>query len=390
VRTVGLVADRTDADGTGPPSPPASDTPSWVTAERVVVVGLTAVLAVPVLVALGALHSPRWFPLVDMAQIELRVRDVPTSHPPLIGLGGRIRAYDQAGSHPGPLGFYALWPVYRLLGASAWALQVSTAALSLLAAGVAVWIARRRGGPVLALGMATTLALLLRAYGAVMVTEPWNPRLPVVWWIVLLLAVWSVLCGDLALLPVVVVAGTFCAQTHIPYVVLVGGLWLLTAGGLVQRSRRVRDDPEARRDLRRRVAVAGGLLGLLWLPAVVEEITHSPGNVTIIVQNFLHPYDDRVPVGDAVNFWLHHLDVTDLVRGDLSARGTPVWGIVSLVVWAGSVVVARRRRHSTLLALHAVTGTALAFGLVAVTRIFGPLWSYLAYWAWGTTALMAQ
>lgn len=66
-----------------------------------------------------------------MAQTELRVRDVWSSHPPLIGLGGRIGPVgaDQ-GSHPGPLSFWVLSPFYQLLGGDAWALKAATAALT--------------------------------------------------------------------------------------------------------------------------------------------------------------------------------------------------------------------------------------------------------------------
>lgn len=344
------------------------------------VLGLTALLAVPVVVALIALRSPRWFPLVDMAQIEMRVRDVPTTHPPLLGLGGRIRGYGHTGSHPGPLAFYLLWPVYWLLGGSSWAFQVSAATLSLVAAGLAVWIGHRRGGATGAVAIAAVLALLLRSYGAVMVTEPWNPRLPVVWWVVCLLAVWSVLAGDLVLLPLVVLAGTFCVQTHIPYALLVGGLWLLTAAVLVRRRRTLE---------RRQVLPAAGLFALVWLPPLVEQLVHRPGNLAIIVQNFRHPYDTRPPLAEARDLWLRHLDVTAFLRGDMVPVTTPARGLLFLAVWAASVAVAWRRRAATLLALHAVVGTALVLGAVAVSRIFGPLWPYLLFWAWGTTALMA-
>ena len=348
--------------------------------QRGQVVGLTLVLAIPVVVALVALHSPRWFPLIDMAQIEMRVRDVPTTHPPLVGLGGRMQGYDQTGSHPGPLGFYLLWPVYRLLGSSAWALQVSSATLSLAAAGLAVWIARRRTGTTFAVVVAAGLAPLLRGYGAVMVTEPWNPRLPVVWWVVFLLAVWSVLDRDVRMLPLVVLAGTVCMQTHIPYAVLVGGLWALTVAAVAHQARR---DREARR-----WAIGSGvLLVALWLPPLYEQLTHHPGNLAIIVENFRHPYDDQVPFGDAVDTWLQHLDVTALVRGDVLRHGSPAGGIAFLAVWAAAAAWAWRRRESTLLSLHVVAGAATVLGLLAISRIFGPLWPYLVFWAWGTTAV---
>jgi hypothetical protein len=54
--------------------------------------------------------------------------------------------------------------------------------------------------------------------------EPWN-HLPLMWWVVLLLAVWSA-CDGVAL-PVVVFAGTLC-QTR-PYLSLAAGMGVVAA-----------------------------------------------------------------------------------------------------------------------------------------------------------------
>src|SRR5437660_11861356 len=91
------------------------------------IAALVAVLSIPLVIALVVLHQPRWYPLLDWAQTEIRVRDVISSHPPLIGLAGRIGPVGvNGGSHPGPLSFYALWPFWRLVGAAALRLRVGT------------------------------------------------------------------------------------------------------------------------------------------------------------------------------------------------------------------------------------------------------------------------
>jgi hypothetical protein len=214
----------------------------------------------------------------------------------------------------------------------------------------------------------------------VMLTEPWNPRLPVMWWVVCLLAVWSVLCGDHRLLPLVVFAGTVCVQTHIPYVALVGGLWFLTAVVLFRRRRTLG---------RRELLPTGVLFALFWAPPVFDQLFHRPGNLAIIVENFRHPYDARPPLGEARDMWLRHLDLVGLTRGHVHIfDASPSRGVAFLVLWAATVVVAWRRRDSVLIALHGVVGVALALGALAVSRIFGPLWPYLVHWAWGTSALM--
>lgn len=108
---------------------------------------LAVLLAVPLVVSVAVLWEPRWYPSVDLAQTELRVRDVWTAHPPLTGLGGRIGVYgaDQ-GSHPGPLSFWSLSIFYRLFGMTSAALQAAAADLNILAMALALWLARRRGG----------------------------------------------------------------------------------------------------------------------------------------------------------------------------------------------------------------------------------------------------
>ena len=83
----------------------------------------------------------------------------------------------------------------------------------------------RRGRP-----WAPCWLLAIRGYGQLLLTQPWNPYLPLLSWIVVLLAVWAVLCGDALMLVPVVVAGSLCAQTHVPYLVPAGLLVLAALG----------------------------------------------------------------------------------------------------------------------------------------------------------------
>ena len=92
-----------------------------------------AVFAVPFLVALVSIARHAWYPVLDLAMTEFRVRDVGTSHTPLVGLPGRIGRFPDQGSHPGPLSFYAVAPVYRLMGSTAHGLEYGTVLLSFVA-----------------------------------------------------------------------------------------------------------------------------------------------------------------------------------------------------------------------------------------------------------------
>src|SRR5919112_6853707 len=143
------VGEGTGAVATDGGDGPARSLPIWLL--------LWALLALPLIVALAVLWRPKWYPLLDFAMTEMRVRDVASTHPPLIGLPGRIGTLGNQGSHPGPLSFYAMWPIWRVLGASSWAFEAAMATLQVLAMGAALWIARRRGGLALVVAVAAVV-----------------------------------------------------------------------------------------------------------------------------------------------------------------------------------------------------------------------------------------
>jgi hypothetical protein len=355
------------------------------------VAAVTAVLAIPVVIATIAVRSPRWYPLIDLAQIEMRVRDVGIRHPPLVGLGGRIFGLDTQGSHPGPLSFYLLAPVYRLLGSSAWALQASAATLNVAAIAATVWAAQRRWGVRGALLIAAGLALAMRIWGTTVLVYPWNPYMPVLFWLLFLVCVWGVLCDDLVLLPVAVVAGSLCAQTHIPYLGMVVVLVALMAVSLALAYRRA-GGPGAtpsRRSIVRWSAATAALGALVWLPVFVDELGGDPGNLSVIVDSFRHAQDPVLGLGRAWDILVEHLSPLRLVRGDRVSVPVAHWpGLALLAAWVASAVAAVRLRDRTLLRLHVVVGAALVLGLVSVSRILGVAWFYLTLWAFGTAALV--
>lgn len=385
-----------DRDAASQRSQFASERRGFQQRRALLLVGVLVVLAIPLAVALGALREPRWYPLLDMAQTELRVRDVASTHPPLIGLAGRIGPYGIGqGSHPGPLSFYALWPFYQGFGATAWALEGAAVALAIVAMGLALWIGHRRGGPVLLLAVAVVLAVLTHAYGPALLTQAWNPYLPVTWWIVFLLAVWSLLLDDLVMLPVAVFAGTFCMQTHISYLGLVAGLSVIAAVAVVVFAYRNWRDVRVRRALRVWGGVALVVGVVAWAPPVFDQFVHEPGNFKVIWDHFSDPPEAPIGIREGADVVLTQLNpwtlLTETLRTDSQPRGmgdSLLPGILLLTAWAGSVVLAWRLRHRALLMLHVVLAAALAIGVVSTARIFGFVWYYLLLWAWGLNALL--
>ncbi len=375
-----------------------------------------AVVALPLLVAVVALRGSTWYPVLDLAMTEFRVRDVGTADTPLIGLPGRIGEYPNQGSHPGPLSFYLLAPTYRVLGSSSWALEAATVVIHVAAIAVALWIGHRRlGWPGLA-AVGLLMALIVRGYGQVPLTQPWNPYLPLVAWLVVLLATWSVLLGDDWMLVPLVVAASYCAQTHIPYLPLGVGMVALAfasvawrrfspkigavhaaaaeaPGGAGVPNSSERRDRQASFD-RRAVLVAVGVGVVLWLPPVADQIRRTPGNIRQLLDHFGTPPEEPLGLADGVELALRHLDAFAGVGRQLWETGTFLSaasagrGLVVLLVWIVAAVAAGRRGPRALRALHVVVGAGLVLGTISMARIFGRPWYYLTLWAWGVTALL--
>jgi hypothetical protein len=356
---------------------------------------VAAAVVAPIVVAVLAQRNAHWHPVYDLAMTELRVRDVGSRHTPLIGLQGRI---GPTGSHPGPLSFYLLAPVYRLLGSSAFALQAASATFHAGAAITALLIARRRGDGRIVIGVGIVLLLLIQGYGLGPLTEPWNPHLPVLWFVAFLVAVWSVLEGDPVMLLPAVFAGSVCAQTHVPYLAValgLGGVVALVAVGYAWRVRGERAAPGWR-------WLAGALaLGvLLWVPPLIDQAVHHPGNLTQLVDHLGTPTEAPIGIRQGAKLIVERLDAWQLVVGETQHPGTYIRvlsgpgptrdrGLITLGIWvvcAGATVLLRSRR---LLALHAMVAAAALIGVVAVSRIYGVPWYYLTLWGFGIGAMMA-
>lgn len=357
-------------------------------------VGLLAavVVGLPLLIAAVVLHSKRYFPVLDLAMTEFRVRDVGGVHTPLIGLPGRIGKFPEQGSHPGPLSFWLLAPVYRLLGSSAWALLASSIVLNMAAVGTAVALGFRRGGWWLAGGVSVWLLVAMHGYGISLLTQPWNPYLPLIAWTVVVLATWMVLEGDHRMLVVLVAAGTLCAQTHVPYLLLCLGLFALAAG--VTGYRWFRGERDGRRPLLISLLASLAVGLVLWIGPIIDQLVHDPGNIRMLQQHFMNPPEEAIGVAAGLKLLLRHLDLLPALRfgaGGFVAPDSPsmVSGALLLAVWLAAVAVAWRLRHRPLLWLHATLGAALVLEAMSMVRIFGKVWYYLTLWAWSISLAIA-
>jgi hypothetical protein len=280
-----------------------------------------------------------------------------------------------------------MWPVYAALGSGSFALMVSVATVHLVTLVVAMWLAWRRGGPVFAVILAACLAFVVRAGGPEVFTEPWNPWMGLLPFLVFVLSVWCLLERDLWAAPLAVVAGSYSIQSHAGYLLIVGGM-LVVATVVVFRG--------TWRDDRRRFAVWGAWAVLAgaaaWLPPLVDQVRRSPGNVSILIDNFRHPDGPYLGLSDVAEIVVVQLN---LFGPWVFGPGRDSFGVVAGVgfvaligLWALAVRAARSRRCGPELRVHTLLGVAWLLAIVSIARIFGPYFEYTVRWLWLLTVLV--
>ena len=291
------------------------------------------------------------------------------------------------GSHPGPALWLAIWPVYAVLGSGSVALMISVAIVHLVTLTFALWLAWRRGGPAFAIVLAGCLAVVVRAGGPHVFTEPWNPWMGLLPFLVFVLASWCLLERDLWAAPVAVLAGSYSVQAHAGYLLIVVGMLVAVTVAVVR---------DVWRDDRRRFAMWAGwalLAGVVaWIPPLVDQIHRSPGNVSILIDNFRYPDGPYLGFGDVAEIVVVQLN---LFGPWVFGPGRDSFGVVAvigfiglLVLWGLAVRTARSRKAASELRLHALLGVAWLLAIVSIARIFGPYFEYTVRWLWLLTVLV--
>jgi hypothetical protein len=203
---------------------------------------------------------------------------------------------------------------------------------------------------------------------------------------VLLLLVWSMLCGDLWALQAATAVASFTIQTHVGFVVLALPVCALGLGFIVYQNR-----PRASWGrLLRAVLLSAAIAFVMWLPPIIDQIENAPGNLRLIVHYFHSPDGPihslgvgwRVVTGEfgAVPEWI------------VGARPNGVMGLhpfaataplpLLLVPFLVAVVVAWRRRDRSQRALALTLTVALVSGVIAVMRTIGLIEAYRLRWTW--------
>ena len=342
----------------------------------------------------------------DRALTELGVREAAGGRQ-LLGIGGRF-----GWRHPGPVWMQLLVPGYELTGHAPWSLSVGVLLIHVAMVAIAVFAAYRGAGARGAALVAAGVAVYLRATGLLYWTNLWAGY--AFTWPMLALVV----VGALAMaapragwaVPAALLLGTLMVQTDVSTALPVVAIGAVAFGVRLARvgPRRFLAGPARAADAADAADAAGGrrhwsggpvsptaaaLLALAvvaWIPPIVQQATNNPGNVTLLVR-FARQGAGGYPlrtaaaaVGAALSVfpigarWVLHPQLqADLGRG-------PWWAVavagasVGLSVAAAVVGWRRGRRFAGDLAL--LSATAMVAGVVAISRVDGPLNFYFLTW----------
>lgn len=341
------------------------------------ILGLIVAVVPAVFSAALALHNS-WLPMGDNALIGLRASDVFSSHTPLIGQPSTSDLYGSAAAfHPGPMEFWALALPYQLLGPAA-GLVVGATLINLSAIVGVGLVAFRRQGVLFALWSLTLLTLLSWGLGANFLHDPISSNVATFSVVLLLFVVWSVVVGDLALLPLAAVVVSFVFQDHLSVLGQNAVLVLFAVGGLawvIWRQRRSLGAAEWRSYRATAVHHAGwGLFAgvVLWAPVVVQQLTGHPGNLSAILKAYGNNTGHAHGAGWAVDrtltslgplpLFLRHSTDLSLKYLDSPEGVMKVLALLPLVALVALGVVAWRRHRLHLVLLAVTAGVALASG----------------------------
>jgi hypothetical protein len=144
------------------------------------------------------------------------------------------------------------------------------------------------------------------------------------------------------------------------------------------------------------LAVAGGVLLVMWSPAIYEQFAHSPGNLTAITDYFSGAKQPPQGIRNgarvvAAQFtltpdWLLGLRGVSPFSGEAAAmHQNPIPVLLLAFVAAG--VVAFRRRYVALRAAFVVLALTVVVGAIAAAQIIGAMAEYRLRWFWVVAVL---
>ena len=237
-------------------------------------------LATSLVIAFSAIRGVRrgYEIIGDNALIELRGRDVLTSHHPFLGTWSSASV--SAGidvNHPGPLLFELVALPVRMFGGAA-GIAMAVAVLHICVVWLVGWVTARTGGATAAVVAQVFTALLVWTIGSELLYDPWQPNVLVLPFWLFVCVIWAVTADVVVMLPLAVGVGSFVMQTHLGYLFIVPILLAFALTMVVLRRRP--GGPGRFNDLRRPVGLSLVVGVVLWAQPLWEQF-FGPGHGNI-------------------------------------------------------------------------------------------------------------
>ncbi len=380
------------AEPTGPASADASDT--HATRTRRILLALAAIAAV-VPFFWAAVRDARngFYPTMDVAATVVRARATFSANPPLLGMWSSGSSWAGHEIHfPGPILLYLLAVPTHLFG-NTWGPLLGMAVINSLFVLVTGWLIHRYVGTNAALVAFAFLNAFLWSIGSENLIDPRPMEMVTIPFLCFLVLVWLVASGKVEVLPWLAVVANYLFLNHLVMSLQIPVIGMCAAVGVVLWIRRTRDETATATShgappgwfarLRKPILWTAIVTFVMWLPSLIQQVTHSPGNLRLLVEA---SSQHRDPVGSFTigftatmrlivepTFWFRgRFDDPTFPHGlrDVSASdvvGTLV--LVGLFVWLA--VNAWRRRDRLVIGVLAVAVVGIGAGIVTVTQAPG-------------------
>ena len=263
----------------------------------------------------------------------------------------------------------------------------------------------RVAGPVRLAWFALCTALLVHSLGIGFLADPWNPYIALIPTLLVFVLAWMAALGRPWALPWLVGAGSFVVGTHVGYLWIVGAVGAVGIVGVLLATRAA----GTWKSLRYSMAVSVVVAVAVWLPALVQQATGSPGNLSLIARSatgdlrpprvFGHvPSIAPISVGSALHLFAHqfalpapwigadgYLRSADFHLAHGASLAAP---LITGLLFAGSCIVASRRGSRPLFWIHVVTVAAVVGSLITTLAIRGDPHEWLVRPIWITGMLV--
>lgn len=295
-----------------------------------------------------------WVPQGDEALVAVRVHDVWSSHPPLVGMRttSSITSPGVYAHHPGAMEFYLLAIPYALTGFAAWSLIIGDLIVACFFVAIAVWSAYRAAGLNGAWIAAALVLLVERSYGSVLV-HPLNIWPAVIALVASLMLAWRLVLGQYRAMPWYAGCASYAAQAHvIDFSVLAVLTTVLAAVGLLRWWDRrgvvwpfFGDGGPTALWWRRPGWISVAVVVIGWLPPAFDVFIDHPDNLTELRRTVLGTNSGTM-LGPGISMrytaslllptgWVSGGAGTGLSNTVSTAAAIAVGGILCYAVWAG-------------------------------------------------------